>query len=232
MPKLTVLLGRKTIQVHDIDKSVIRIGREEEMDIIIDNPSVSRRHAEFRQDGEGWVVEDLGSSNGTFMDGNKIEAPCAVDVGGEVGMGKFSIVFGKVLGEGADTAVSHSATPVNGFGGTTQINPAEVQELLKDSEKRRRAQVEWESGGRRGTHYFSDAPAVVLGTHELADVRVPDAPKHHVLIFHREEGCEIRNLSGWTKMKVGGGARKKHTLSSGESAVIGGLKVTFIADMG
>jgi predicted permease len=170
MPKLTVLLGRKTIQVHDIDKSVIRIGREEEMDIIIDNPSVSRRHAEFRRDGEGWVVEDLGSSNGTFMDGNKIEAPCAVDVGGEVGMGKFSIVFGKVLGEGADTAVSHSATPVNGFGGTTQINPAEVQKLLKDSEKKRRAQVEWESGGRRGTHYFSDAPAVVFGTDELADV--------------------------------------------------------------
>ena len=78
MPKLTVLLGRKTIQVHDIDKSVIRIGREEEMDIIIDNPSVSRRHAEFRREGEGWVVEDLGSSNGTFMDGNKIESPCAV----------------------------------------------------------------------------------------------------------------------------------------------------------
>jgi len=232
MPKLTVLLGRKTIQVHDIDKSVIRIGREEEMDIIIDNPSVSRRHAEFRQEGEGWVVEDLGSSNGTFMAGNKIDEPCAVEVGGEVGMGKFSIVFDKVVGEGADTAVSHSATPVNGSEGTTQIHPSEVRELLKDSEKKRRAQVEWESGGRRGTHYFSDAPAVVFGTDELADVRVPNAPKHHVLIFHREEGCEIRNLSGWTKMKVREGARNKHNLSSGESAVIGGLKVTFIADMG
>lgn len=232
MPKLTVLLGRKTIQVHDIDKPVIRIGRDEEMDIIIDNPSVSRKHAEFRQEGEGWVVEDLGSSNGTFMAGNKIEAPFAVDVGAEVGMGKFSIVFGKVVGEGAEKAVSKTATPVDSFGGTTQIKAQEVQELLKDSEKKRRAQIEWESGGRRGTHYLSEDPAVIFGTDDLADVRVPKAPKHHVIIFHSEEGCEIRNLSSWTKMKVGGTAKKKHTFKPGECAVIGGLKVTFVADIG
>jgi len=204
MPKLTVLLGRKTVQVHDIDKPVIRIGREEEMDVIIDNPSVSRRHAEFRREGEGWVVEDLGSSNGTFMGGNKIEAPFPLEVGAEVGMGKFSIVFGKIVGEGAETASSKTATPVDSFGGTTQIKAQEVQELLKDSEKKRRAQIEWESGGRRGTHYLSEAPAVIFGSGDLADVKVPKAPKHHVLIFYSGGGCEIRNLSGWTSMKVGG----------------------------
>ena len=101
MPKLTVLLGRKTIQVHDIDKPVIRVGRDEEMDIIIDNPSVSRRHAEFRQEDAGWVVEDLGSSNGTFMADAKIEAPVALEVGSEVGMGFLPLyllcgVFGAV----------------------------------------------------------------------------------------------------------------------------------------
>ena len=73
MPKFTVLLGRRTIQVHDIEKSLVRVGRDDEMDIIIDNPSVSRNHAEIRVEENGWVVEDLGSSNGTFMKGEKIE---------------------------------------------------------------------------------------------------------------------------------------------------------------
>ncbi len=232
MPKLTVLLGRKTIQVHDIDKPVIRIGREEEMDVIIDNPSVSRKHAEIRQEGQEWVVEDLGSSNGTFIEGNRIEGPAPLDVGTEVSMGKFSIIFGKVVGEGTDAGQVRSATPADSFGGTTQISSKEVKELLQDSEKKRRAQIEWESGGRKGTHYFTDSPAVIFGTSELADVRVPKAPKHYVVVFYYGGKCEIRNLHTWSKMKVGGVARNRHTFQPGETAEVGGLKMTFVADIG
>jgi len=232
MPNLTVLLGRKTIQVHDIDKPVIRVGRDEEMDIIIDNPSVSRRHAEIRQEGGGWVVEDLGSSNGTFMSEKKIEAPVSLEIGSEIGMGKFSIVFGKVVGEGVDTAPVRSSAPADSYGGTTQISNKEVQDLLKDSERKRRAQIQWESGGRKGTHYLSETPAVVFGTSDLCDVRVPKAPKHHVLVFYHDGKCEVRNLGGWTKMKVGGTAKKRHVLREGESAVIGGLTMKYVADIG
>ena len=60
MPKITLLLGRKTMQVYDLDQATIRVGREEDMDILIDNPSVSRRQAEIRRESGGWVVEDLG----------------------------------------------------------------------------------------------------------------------------------------------------------------------------
>jgi hypothetical protein len=234
MPKFTVLLGRRTIQVYDLEKAVVRVGRDEEMDVIIDNPSVSRNHAEIRQEGEGWVVEDLGSSNGTFLHGERLEAPQAIQAGDEIGMGgKFSLVFDKVVGEGAETQpISAGQAPAASFGGTTQIKAQEVKELLKDSERKRKAQIEWESGGRKGTHYLSEAPAVLFGTDDLCDVKVPKGPKHHVLILHHEGSCEIRNLSTWTKMKVGGSPRKKHTFRAGESAEIGGLKVTFVADIG
>ena len=47
MPKMTVLLGRKAVQSYDLDQDTISVGRDEEMDIMIDNPSVSRRHVEF-----------------------------------------------------------------------------------------------------------------------------------------------------------------------------------------
>lgn len=45
----------------------LRIGRIENLDVILNQPSVSRLHAEFRLTPDGWVVADLGSSNGTFL---------------------------------------------------------------------------------------------------------------------------------------------------------------------
>ncbi len=233
MPKLTLLLGRKALQVFDLDQAAIVIGRDEEADIFIDNPSVSRRHAQIRQEGTGWVVEDLGSANGTFLGGDKIQGAERLALGDEIGLGKFSIVFGKEVGdaEGAPTA-SAAAPPVVGAAeGTMQIKSHEVKELLKDAERKRRAHVVWESGGRRGQHHLTEAPAALFGTSDLCDVRVPKGPKHHVLIVNRKSGCEVRNLHGWTKMKVGGRTTNLATLKDGDTVDVGGLRLTFVADI-
>lgn len=232
MPKITVLLGRKAVQVHDLDKSTIRVGRDEEMDIMIDNPSVSRTHVEFRNEDGGWVVEDLGSSNGTFFRGQKIEAAQPVEAGDEIGIGKFSILFDKVVGDAPVPPDQPQLRPaMTGFEGTTHIKPHEVKELIQDSERKRRAHVVWESGGQRGTHYLSEGPAALLGTDDLCDVRVPKAPKHHVLMVSKEGGCEVRNLERWTKMRVNGAVTSRATLNDGDIVEVGGLKITFVADI-
>ncbi len=232
MPKLTLLLGRKTMRVYDIDQETISIGREEDMDIVIDNTSVSRKQAQIRKEGFRWVVEDLGSSNGTFLHGQKVESPQTVTAGDEIGFGKFSLVFDKVVGD-ADASTGQQSTQPSmaGVEGTMQIKSSEVEELLKDSQRKRRAHVVWESGGQRGQHYLSDSPAALFGTDDLCDVRVPKAPKHHVLIVHRESGCEVKNLHGWTKMKVGGRALNSATLKDGDVVKVGGLTLTFVADI-
>lgn len=233
MPKITLLMGRKTMQVYDLDQAAIRIGREEDMDVLIDNQSVSRRQAEIRREGEGWVVEDLGSSNGTFLHGQKIEGPQAIVAGDEIGFGKFSIVFDKVVGEEtASASPSQAQTAMTGSEGTTtHIKPHEVKELLQDSERKRRAHVVWESGGERGTHYLSDAPAFLIGTGTLCDVMVPKGPKHHVLILSSEDGCEVRNLHNLTKMKVNGAVRNPAALKDGDVVEVGGLKLTFLVEI-
>lgn len=100
MPKLTLLLGRRTMQAYDFKQASIVVGRDEGADVLIDNPFVSRRHAEIRLGDDGWVVEDLGSSNGTFLKGAKIAGAQSIGLGDEIGFGKFSIIFGKALGEG------------------------------------------------------------------------------------------------------------------------------------
>ena len=239
MPKLTLLLGRRTMQVYDFKQPSIVVGRDDTADVLIDNPSVSRRHAEIRLGDDGWVVEDLGSSNGTFLRGAKITGPQSIGLGDEIGLGKFSIVFGKALGEGeapakpsAASAPAARAPAMRGNEGTMHINPHEVKELLKESEKKKRAHFLWESGGTRGTHYLSETPAVLIGTDDrLCDLHVPRGPKHHVLVVHGPEGCDIRYLAMFGSMTIRGRSTKRTKLRNGDVVEVGGLKLTFMDDV-
>jgi hypothetical protein len=243
MPKLTLLLGRRVMQAYDFKQESIIVGREEGTDVVIDNPSVSRRHAEIRLTDDGWVVEDLGSSNGTFIDGRKIDDAHSIGLGDEIGFGKFSIIFGKALGEGevpiAKPAPTfdrpptppRSAPPMGGNAGTMHINPHEVKELLKDADRKRRAHFLWESAGRTGTHYLSDQPAVLIGTDELCDLRVPRGPKHHVLIMTIDGGTEVRYLAMFGSMTVRGENTRRTRLRNGDVIESSGLTITFMDDV-
>ena len=52
------------------------VGREPGCDVLLSSPTVSRRHALVAPNGEGWIVRDLGSGNGTFLDARRVdEAP-------------------------------------------------------------------------------------------------------------------------------------------------------------
>jgi hypothetical protein len=242
MPKLTLLLGRRTLQAYDFKQESIIVGREEGADVLIDNPSVSRRHAEIRLTDDGWVVEDLGSSNGTYIGGQRIEAPYSIGLGDEIGFGKFSIVFGKALGEGevpiakpspmADRPAPRAAAPtMGGNQGTMHINPHEVKELLKEADRKKRAHFIWESGGETGTHYLSDQNAVLIGTDELCDLRVPKAPKHHVLLMTIDGTTEVRYLAMFGSMTVRGQNSRRARLRNGDVVETSGLKVTFMDDV-
>lgn len=69
------------------------IGRASGCDIVLDDPSVSRRHARIQQIGDQFALEDLGSLNGTFLDGMRVTAPVWLTEGGLVGIGSFALMF-------------------------------------------------------------------------------------------------------------------------------------------
>jgi pSer/pThr/pTyr-binding forkhead associated (FHA) protein len=75
-----------------LDAAVTTAGRHPESDIFLDDVTVSRRHAEFVRDGDGFVVRDVGSLNGTYLNRGRIDA-AALAGGDEVQIGKYRLVF-------------------------------------------------------------------------------------------------------------------------------------------
>src|SRR5438128_3518072 len=91
MPKLTVSLPDGSEAAHDLTLDLITIGRVEDNTIEIADISVSSRHAQLTKDDGDYVLRDLGSTNGTRVNGH--EAPEGEDV--KLGDGDL-VIFGKV----------------------------------------------------------------------------------------------------------------------------------------
>ncbi|MEP7369462.1 MAG: FHA domain-containing protein [Dermatophilaceae bacterium] len=85
---LTVTAGSMTGTSVSLTANGILLGRNPECTLVLDDDFASGRHARiFRRDGS-WFVEDLGSTNGTFLGPNKLTEPHPVEVGSTVRIGK------------------------------------------------------------------------------------------------------------------------------------------------
>jgi len=75
-----------------LDQDVTTAGRHPDSDIFLDDVTVSRRHAEFRREGSGYTVHDVGSLNGSYVNRERIDA-APLSGGDEVQIGKFRLVY-------------------------------------------------------------------------------------------------------------------------------------------
>ncbi|MEU9128293.1 DUF1707 and FHA domain-containing protein [Kitasatospora sp. NPDC048540] len=69
---------------------VLRIGRQTGSDLRLGDASVSRVHAELRLEPQGWVLQDLGSSNGTYVNGLRVAGAVLVRAGDQVRFGRLA----------------------------------------------------------------------------------------------------------------------------------------------
>lgn len=75
-----------------LDADVTTAGRHPDSDIFLDDITVSRRHAEFHRDPQGFVVRDVGSLNGTYVNRGRVDEVRLVNAD-EVQIGKYRLVF-------------------------------------------------------------------------------------------------------------------------------------------
>ena len=81
-----------------LDRDVTTIGRHPDCDIFLHDVTVSRRHSEVRRAGEVFTVIDLGSLNGSYVNGERLEQH-SLDSGDELQVGRFKLLFLGALGK-------------------------------------------------------------------------------------------------------------------------------------
>jgi pSer/pThr/pTyr-binding forkhead associated (FHA) protein len=234
MPTLTLVAERTPIKAYELKSSAVSIGRGEDMDIVIDNASVSRRQARVQPGADGrWMVEDLGSANGTFLNGSRLAAPSPLSRGDEITFGKFSLFFDRILREPMQEREVRVKPELPRPSETFHMDFKEVERLQKTVALKRRAHIKWEASGKQDTFYLErlERSAVLVGRSPLCDLRVPAGPKQHVLVLRNRTGFEVRNLSWWRRMRVNGEVVAQAPLKGGDVIETRGLRLTFFDEI-
>ncbi|MCA2219219.1 FHA domain-containing protein [Jidongwangia harbinensis] len=91
--RLQVVAGPALGMAYRIVPGPQTIGRDEQADLVLPDPDVSRRHAQLSCDGETVTLADIGSTNGTFRNGDRIVAPVRLRPGDVIGCGRSRLAY-------------------------------------------------------------------------------------------------------------------------------------------
>lgn len=171
-------------------QEIIRVGRDtKDCQIVFDNtqfPMVSRRHAELRWTGGRWILFDLNSSYGTFIDGQKVTAPQPVAVGSRVQFGTqgpvLRVVWFETFSDSSDNFPAQNNFP--------QISPQFHPQSYADSLPPPAA------GSMQKPDSVSFAPPENLPSTEVAHLKLVEENKLFPLTkksvwLGRDTSCEI-----------------------------------------
>src|SRR5205823_2551684 len=97
--QLLVVRGRSASEALKLIEGVTTVGRHDDCQIRIKSSQVSRRHCELFEKKGMLLVKDLGSANGTFVNGKKVEGQRVLEAGDELTIGQIKLRVAKI-GEG------------------------------------------------------------------------------------------------------------------------------------
>jgi|SRR5579884_96225 len=86
---LLLLDGKRLV----VGPAGVTLGRSRQCDVVLSDPNVSREHAEIRPRGGSWVLTDLGSTNGSSINGRRIDGPEVIRPGDEIELGTSRMTF-------------------------------------------------------------------------------------------------------------------------------------------
>jgi predicted component of type VI protein secretion system len=110
--RMIVRTGPNPGTTYDLTKEVSLLGRDVSNDIILGDAEISRQHSRLTRTPGGYVLEDLGSTNGTFVNGERLMAPRVLNPGDLVALGEnVSLTFDAATPEAAATVASTVAQP-------------------------------------------------------------------------------------------------------------------------
>src|SRR5262245_36382980 len=93
MPEITIQSADGGNHRFPLNKDRVTIGRSRENDIFLPDQWLSRHHAEIRKDGDGFALKDLGSKNGTLLNGTRIGGEQRLRPGDVITLGEHALTF-------------------------------------------------------------------------------------------------------------------------------------------
>lgn len=112
VPKLEIIQGDGAGKSFNL-KFKTRIGRETDNDIIVTDPKTSRYHCQITFEDGKWMLTDLGSANGTVLNGMPVSVPQSLGHGSQIALGETILVFKDPMDEG-ELPIDPSTTIIGG----------------------------------------------------------------------------------------------------------------------
>ncbi|MDD5688585.1 MAG: FHA domain-containing protein [Elusimicrobia bacterium] len=230
MPKIILKFGAAVIKEIPITNDVTTIGRKSDNDIVIDNPAISGHHAKIYKQDNSYFVEDLGSTNGTFLNETKI-VKADLRNKGQIGIAKHTLIF---INE--ETNVQPSEKKEASGSETVVIDSAKLRELTGGKEGDSASQ-----GEKVGTLKVIDGavdqteielPGLLtyIGSGSQAQVKIKGmfAPALAAAISRRPEGYILKAIKeGYPKVNTVP-VNDQKILTDGDMLEFGKTKMVFM----
>ena len=209
--KLIAKAGAGQDQLFDRPATDIIIGRDPSCDYVIDSSAISRRHAQIVPSPAAFMLEDLGSANGTFLNGARVTQATQLKSGDEIGLGKWIKVLFSVIPDLTDSIKAKTEPTESPSADDATISPPQLAIAI--------------AGSRPATYELTQS-TVTVGRDESNDIVIgsPIVSRRHasleradggyLLVVHPQAGNPIyiegaavsrpRQLQHQDKLRIGG----------------------------
>lgn len=236
MERLILTFNKQIISRYTFDKNNLTIGRKPENDVQIDNLAVSGHHARIDKTGDDFILTDLQSTNGTFVNHKKI-ASHTLKHGDNIQIGKHVLLF--LSSEKREIPAEGSATEPE-LDKTMILDTAKQRELLAQQAKPGTATPTQEAsekygvltalGGSNLGEIELKKKLTRIGKADTSEVRLSGMmmPAIAATISKRPSGYSIASTGGRAKIKVNGKiVRESTALKDFDTIEIGSHKFQF-----
>lgn len=222
--KLILKFKDNVLGEYPLEREILAIGRKPDNDIHVDNLAVSSRHARVVLKGGAALVEDLGSTNGTFVNGKRVKRQ-VLKHGDIIRIGKHSLTFV------SSDAIRGDETGARGPADLDKTMILKVPAAERTAAHMPLAEVQFLTGGEQGRRVELAHALTSIGKGSDCRIRVKGLTvgKQAAAIARRPSGYHITFLGGLAKLKVNGVfiGDAPHILREGDVIEIGDTKMEF-----
>ena len=245
MPKLILRFDDRELTECAVGVHPVSIGRLPDNLLVIDNPAVSGRHARVYKEGNHYVLEDLKSTNGTFVNDKPVARHTLLE-GDIIVVGKHNLLFTLKGGEQTEDHKVEEQMPE--IGGTMMLDTEKQKQMLSGLNRGRTSQmydavvpktaiptaqgrigtIKVVAGSTGQSEYVLAAVTTMIGKADTAQIRLKGwfKPQVAAAIARKGEGFTITPMGG--KVSVNGeNISGRRELVSGDMIEVGGLTLEF-----